>query len=236
MLLLVRPRELENCYCANNQLLHFFVPLENQTDAMLQNCFGQRQEKMEIESVLRNDKFGASAGGWWHRRACRMKARRLRVRWATAYGIWRLRTYGFLRELGRVWATCAWQGRKRSGRRNYADPVFLHSAHPGRELGSGTSLIRMAQELVAGNLPVCAFDAESCMNRSRGHCMTMGTASTMASMVETLGMSLPENAAIPAVDARRYTLAQLTGRRIVDMGPRGFPTARSDVNPRGGRT
>src|SRR5690606_29351941 len=56
-----------------------------------------------------------------------------------------------------------------------------------------------------------------CMHRSKGHCMTMGTASTMASMVEALGVSLPGNAAIPAVDARRYRLAQLTGRRIVEM-------------------
>jgi L-arabonate dehydrase len=55
------------------------------------------------------------------------------------------------------------------------------------------------------------------MNRSKGHCMTMGTASTMACMVEALGMSLPGNAAIPAVDAHRNTLAQLTGRRIVPM-------------------
>jgi len=59
--------------------------------------------------------------------------------------------------------------------------------------------------------------AESCMHRSKGHCMTMGTASTMACMVEALGVSLPENAAIPAVDARRMRLAQLTGRRIVEM-------------------
>ena len=55
------------------------------------------------------------------------------------------------------------------------------------------------------------------MNRSKGHCMTMGTASTMACMVEALGLALPGNAAVPAVDARRYTLAQLTGRRIVEM-------------------
>ena len=59
--------------------------------------------------------------------------------------------------------------------------------------------------------------AEACMHRSQGHCMTMGTASTMASMVEALGMALPGNAAIPAVDARRNRLAQLTGRRIVEM-------------------
>jgi dihydroxy-acid dehydratase len=55
------------------------------------------------------------------------------------------------------------------------------------------------------------------MNRSRGHCMTMGTASTMASMVESLGIGLPHNAAIPAVDARRQVLAHLAGRRIVEM-------------------
>ena len=60
--------------------------------------------------------------------------------------------------------------------------------------------------------------AEGCMHRSKGSCMTMGTASTMASMVESLGVSLPENAAIPAVDARDANrLAQLTGRRIVEM-------------------
>lgn len=95
---------------------------------------------------------------------------------------------------------------------------MLKGIHRGRELGSGTSLLRMAEELAAGRLPMCEFlDAEGAMNRSKGHCMTMGTASSMASMVEALGMSLPENAAIPAVDARRNTLAQMTGRRIVDM-------------------
>jgi dihydroxy-acid dehydratase len=61
------------------------------------------------------------------------------------------------------------------------------------------------------------FEAEACMSRSAGHCMTMGTASTMASMVEALGMGLPHNAAIPAVDSRRYVLAQQAGRRIVEM-------------------
>lgn len=95
---------------------------------------------------------------------------------------------------------------------------MLKGIHQGRELGSGTSLLKMADELSAGRLPLCEFlDAESAMNRSKGHCMTMGTASSMASMVEALGMSLPENAAIPAVDARRNTLAQMTGRRIVEM-------------------
>src|SRR4051795_460156 len=59
--------------------------------------------------------------------------------------------------------------------------------------------------------------AEAGMNRSAGHCMTMGTASTMASLVEALGVGLPENAAIPAADARRNHLARMAGRRIVEM-------------------
>ena len=62
------------------------------------------------------------------------------------------------------------------------------------------------------------MDAEACMSRSPGHCMTMGTASTMASMVEALGLSLPGNAAIPAADSRRSVLAHLAGRRIVRDG------------------
>ena len=59
--------------------------------------------------------------------------------------------------------------------------------------------------------------AEACMCRSRGHCAVMGTASTMACMVESLGLSLPENAAIPAADSRRKVLAQMSGIRIVEM-------------------
>ena len=61
------------------------------------------------------------------------------------------------------------------------------------------------------------MEAESGMSRSAGHCMTMGTASTMACMVEALGMGLPANAAIPAVDSRRYVLAHMAGRRMVEM-------------------
>jgi len=60
-------------------------------------------------------------------------------------------------------------------------------------------------------------DAEACMARTQGHCAVMGTASTMAVMVEALGLSLPNNASIPAADARRKVLSQLSGRRIVDM-------------------
>ena len=95
---------------------------------------------------------------------------------------------------------------------------MLNGKFRGKELGSGTSVWKMAGEVAAGTMPLCEFlEAESSMNRSKGHCMTMGTASTMASMVEALGMSLPGNAAIPAVDARRTTLAHMTGRRIVEM-------------------
>jgi len=95
---------------------------------------------------------------------------------------------------------------------------MLNGKFCGGELGSGTGTFKMMEKVNAGQMPMSEFlEAESCMNRSKGHCMTMGTASTMASMVEALGMSLPGNAAIPAVDARRNTLAQLTGRRIVQM-------------------
>src|SRR6185437_2081414 len=76
----------------------------------------------------------------------------------------------------------------------------------------------MSEAVRAGTLSLADFmDAESCMARSAGTCMTMGTASTMASMVEALGMGLPTNAAIPAVDSRRYVLAHMAGRRIVEM-------------------
>ena len=95
---------------------------------------------------------------------------------------------------------------------------MLSGKFRGRDLGSGTGLWQMSEQVRSGEMKEEEFfQAESCMHRSKGHCMTMGTASTMASMVEALGMSLPGNAAIPAVDARRNTLAQMTGRRIVDM-------------------
>ena len=88
----------------------------------------------------------------------------------------------------------------------------------GQPVGSGTGVIEMSEMVRAGTLSQAEFtEAEACMQRSKGSCMTMGTASTMASMVEALGMSLPENAAIPAVDSRRFRLAHLSGRRIVEM-------------------
>jgi dihydroxy-acid dehydratase len=95
---------------------------------------------------------------------------------------------------------------------------MLNGHYQGKTIGSGTDVWKMSEEVRAGTLSMQEFiGAESCMNRSRGHCMTMGTASTMASMVEALGMSLPHNAAIPAVDARRQVLAHMSGQRIVEM-------------------
>ncbi len=88
----------------------------------------------------------------------------------------------------------------------------------GQELGSGTGVWSMSEQVRAGTLKLADFfEAESCMHRSHGHCMTMGTASTMASMVEALGIGLPGNAAYPAVDGRRNVLARLAGRRAVEM-------------------
>lgn len=76
----------------------------------------------------------------------------------------------------------------------------------------------MSEQVRAGTLKLAEFfEAESCMHRSHGHCMTMGTASTMASMVEALGVGLPGNAAYPAVDGRRNVIARSAGRRVVDM-------------------
>ena len=88
----------------------------------------------------------------------------------------------------------------------------------GQDIGSGTDVWSMSEEVRAGKITLEEFhEAESCMHRSHGHCMTMGTASTMASMVEALGIGLPGNAAYPAVDARRNVLARMAGRRIVEM-------------------
>ncbi|MGH9511379.1 MAG: IlvD/Edd family dehydratase [Terriglobales bacterium] len=95
---------------------------------------------------------------------------------------------------------------------------MLNGKYRGRDIGSGTDLWRFSEEVKAGTLSVQEFvAAESCIARSAGHCMSMGTASTMASLVEALGLGLPHNAAIPAVDARRLALAHEAGRRIVEM-------------------
>jgi L-arabonate dehydrase len=100
------------------------------------------------------------------------------------------------------------------------------------ELGSGTDLWRLWAERRAGRLSEEEFgEAEACMSRSAGHCMVMGTASTMASMAETLGMTLPGNAAIPAPDARRLALAELSGRRAVEMARAGGPRPSEILTP-----
>jgi dihydroxy-acid dehydratase len=102
---------------------------------------------------------------------------------------------------------------------------MLNGKFQGRDIGSGTDLWRFSEDVKAGKMSQLQFlEAESCMSRSAGHCMTMGTASTMASMAESLGMTLPHNAAIPAVDSRRSVLAQMSGRRIVEM-------VREDLTP-----
>jgi L-arabonate dehydrase len=95
---------------------------------------------------------------------------------------------------------------------------MLNGKFRGKDVGSGTGVWQMSEMVRAGEMTMEEFSScESDMHRSSGTCMTMGTASTMASMVEALGISLPENAAIPAADTRRKRLAQLTGRRIVEM-------------------
>src|ERR1044072_4064388 len=95
---------------------------------------------------------------------------------------------------------------------------MLNGRFQGQQIGSGTHVWKFADEMKKGSMtPKDYLFAESCMSRSAGHCMTMGTASTMACMVESLGMSLSGAAAIPAVDSRKKVLAHLSGRRIVEM-------------------
>lgn len=102
---------------------------------------------------------------------------------------------------------------------------MLTGRHQGKPLGSATDMWRMSEDVRAGLMTAEEFVAtESSMTRSAGHCNPMGTASTMASMAEALGMTLPQSAALPAPDTRRRRLAHLTGRRIVHM-------VREDLRP-----
>ena len=95
---------------------------------------------------------------------------------------------------------------------------MLSGRWEGRQIGSGTDVIRFKEAVRAGTMSVEQFmAAEAAMSRSAGSCMTMGTASTMASLCEGLGVSLPDNGAIPAVDSRRQVLAFESGRRAVEM-------------------
>jgi L-arabonate dehydrase len=96
--------------------------------------------------------------------------------------------------------------------------AMLNGKFCGQDLGSGTDVWRFSEEMRAGRMTLEQFmDAQTGMSRSVGVCNVMGTASTMATQVEALGLSLPHNAAIPAPDSRRLTMAHLTGRRIVEM-------------------
>ncbi|HEY0615527.1 MAG TPA: IlvD/Edd family dehydratase [Candidatus Elarobacter sp.] len=95
---------------------------------------------------------------------------------------------------------------------------MLNGKYRGQDIGSGTMVWQFSEEVRGGRMTWSDFfEAEECQSRSNGHCMTMGTASTMASMAEALGIAPAGNAAIPAVDSRRYALAQLAGRRIVEL-------------------
>ncbi len=100
---------------------------------------------------------------------------------------------------------------------------MLNGKYRGRDIGSGTDVWKFTDDVRAGRMSMEEYlEAESCMSRSDGHCMTMGTASTMACMVEALGLTLPSGAAIPAADSRRKRLAHLAGNRIVEMVREGL--------------
>jgi dihydroxy-acid dehydratase len=95
---------------------------------------------------------------------------------------------------------------------------MLTGKFQGQDLGSGTHVWKLEADLKAGRITQAQLrEAEGCMSRSNGHCMTMGTASTMACMAEALGMQLPGSATWPAVDSRRYEVAQEAGARAVAL-------------------
>jgi dihydroxy-acid dehydratase len=95
---------------------------------------------------------------------------------------------------------------------------MLNGRFQGKAIGSGTDVWRFADDLKTGKMTSEEFEeAESCMSRSIGHCSTMGTASTMAVMVEALGLTLPGASAIPAADSRKKVLAHMSGMRAVEM-------------------
>lgn len=100
---------------------------------------------------------------------------------------------------------------------------MLNGKFRGKDIGSGTATWQLSEGLKAGTVSrEDLIEAEVCMSRSAGHCMTMGTASTMATMVEALGLTLPGASAIPAVDSRKKVMAHLSGNRIVEMVKEGL--------------
>ena len=95
---------------------------------------------------------------------------------------------------------------------------MLNGKWRGKTVGSGTLTWQLSEALSKGEITAEELrEAESCSSRSAGHCMTMGTASSMACTVEALGLTLPNAAAIPAVDSRKKVMAHLAGNRIVEM-------------------
>jgi L-arabonate dehydrase len=100
---------------------------------------------------------------------------------------------------------------------------MLNGKFRGCDIGSGTAVWQFTQDVNAGRMSTDDYlEAEKGMSRSRGHCMTMGTASTMASLTEALGLQLTGSAAVPAVDSRRFAIAQHAGQRIVEMVHEGL--------------
>ncbi|MBK1783596.1 IlvD/Edd family dehydratase [Prauserella cavernicola] len=100
---------------------------------------------------------------------------------------------------------------------------MLNGKFRGCDAGSGTHVWQFSEEVRAGRMSKEDFStAEACLSRSAGHCTTMGTASTMACLTEALGLSLPGSAAIPAVDAQRYRIAEHAGGRVVEMVEEGL--------------
>jgi L-arabonate dehydrase len=95
---------------------------------------------------------------------------------------------------------------------------MLNGRFQGKEIGSGTDVWKFADDFRTGKMSAEDFEeAEACMSRSAGHCSTMGTASTMATMSEALGLTLPGISAIPAVDSRKKMLAHMSGMRAVEL-------------------
>ncbi|MYD09802.1 MAG: dihydroxy-acid dehydratase [Chloroflexi bacterium] len=95
---------------------------------------------------------------------------------------------------------------------------MLNGKFQGRDIGAGTDKWRFTDDWRSGKMSTADYiESETCMSRSDGHCMTMGTASSMACVVEALGLMLPGGAAIPAPDARRRRLCHASGNRIVQM-------------------
>ena len=104
---------------------------------------------------------------------------------------------------------------------------MLRGMYRGSPIGSGTDTRRYWSEKRAGRLSDEEWcEIESCISRSAGHCMVMGTASTMTSLAEALGMTLSGCANIPAADSRRLAIAEESGRRAVEMAREGLRPSR----------